>query len=195
MADFSQKAGPNSEQYASDGNMEINKGLHIHYEKPGDEKYIQYLKLVEEFEEEVENGDSNIGDFIDKLLYYTNRSYDDKLDLKEKLKIGGYSESYYKRANALKEKYAMQFSEDELSISAQKIHAYILAEVSYRFFLHINPFIEEGYSKVQISELINIKVVEPIEAILSQKNVLNIFKEDIMCMIYFLTGNCHINWN
>jgi hypothetical protein len=195
MAKFSQEAGPSSEQYASEGDMDIKKGLHIHYEKPGDEKYIQYLKLVEEFEEEVENGDSNIGDFIDKLLYYTNRSYDDKLDLKEKLKLGGYSESYYKRANALKEKYAMNFSVDELSISAQKIHAYILAEVSYRFFLNINPFIEENYSKVDISELINIKVVEPIEAILSQKNVLNIYKEDIMCMIYFLTGNCHINWN
>ncbi|WP_370629868.1 ABC-three component system protein [Zunongwangia sp. SCSIO 43204] len=23
----------------------------------------------------------------------------------------------------------------------------------------------------------------------------HIYKDDIMCMIYFLTGNCHINWN
>lgn len=195
MSKFSQDAGPQSEQYASEGNMNIDKGLHIHYNSSGDEKYLQYLQLVKEFEEEVENGNSSIGDFIDKLLHYTNRILDDSLDLKEKLILGGYSESYYKKAYALKERYAMNFSENELSVSAQKIHAYILAEVSYRFFLHINSFIEEGYSKPEIAELINIKVVEPIESILSQKNVLNLYKEDIMCMIYFLTGNCHINWN
>ncbi|UAB84338.1 hypothetical protein INR75_19640 [Zunongwangia sp. SCSIO 43204] len=174
MAEFKQDAGPNSEQYASEGNMDIKKGIHFHYEKPADEKYIQYLKLVEEFEEEIENGDSNIGDFIDKLLQYTKRTYDNNLDLKEKLRLGGYSDSYYRRANAMKEKYAMNFLQEELSISAQKIHAYILAEVSYRFSIHINLFIEEGYSRVEIAELINVKVVEPIEAILAQKNVLNI---------------------
>ncbi|XGA84108.1 hypothetical protein OEG92_03960 [Polaribacter sejongensis] len=43
--------------------------------------------------------------------------------------------------------------------------------------------------------MINELVIKEVENILSERNILNIYSDDILAMIYFLTGNCHINWD
>ena len=189
---LNQNAGDNSEQYASFGNMEVNKPeLHIHNTS---QTYTDYLALVEEFEKELDEGNTTILEFIDKIQHYTSVVDEKVIGLHEKLKRAGYEKQYW-RVNHLKERYAKELTENELSKATQKIHAYILAQVWKLFLLHINPAIDEGYSKAQISKIMDEQVVKPVELMLSSKNVLNIYPDDIIGMIYFLTGNCHITWD
>ncbi|WP_373943437.1 ABC-three component system protein [Polaribacter sejongensis] len=107
---------------------------------------------------------------------------------------GGYQKDF-RRVNSLKERYFQQLTQGLLSKSSQKIHAFILAKICTLFFTHINPAIDEGYSQPQIKVMINELVIKEVENILSERNILNIYSDDILAMIYFLTGNCHINWD
>jgi hypothetical protein len=59
--------------------------------------------------------------------------------------------------------------------------------------MEIYSFIIDGSSQEKINLLIRERVIEPVMKELG----INIFKyteEDIMGMIFFLTGNCHIKW-
>lgn len=149
---------------------------------------------MEEFEKEINEENTAILDFIEKIQHYTTNVDVNVVGLHEKLRRAGF-EKQYTRVNYLKEKYTKEFTEKELSKATQKIHAHILAEIWKLFLLHVNPAIDEGYSKIQISTIMHEKVIKPVEDMLSKKNVLNIGPDDIIGMIYFLTGNCHINWD
>ncbi|TSE03528.1 ABC-three component system protein [Aquimarina algiphila] len=192
--EISQEAGNNSEQYSSVGSMHINKPvLNLHNTSVRD-KYSEYLQLVEEFEKEVNEGNTSLIGFIEKIQHYTSNIDTEVIGLHEKLRRAGY-EKQYKRVNYLKEKYSKLYSENELSLATQKIHAHILAKIWTLFLTYVNPAIDEGYSKTQISAIMNEQVIKPVEEIITQKNVLNLDSSDIVGMIYFLTGNCHINWD
>ena len=189
-----QRTGNNSEQYASLGSMKINSPeLHFHNQS-ATETYIDYLKLVEEFEKELESEEATILDFIEKIQHYTTVVDEKVIGLQEKLKRAGY-EKQFARVNYLKEKYAKELTQNELSKATQKIHAHILAKIWKLFLVNVNPAIDQGFSQVQISTIMDEKVLKPIEEMIAENNVLNIYPDDIVGMIYFLTGNCHINWD
>lgn len=195
-SEFSQEAGPNSEQYASYGQMNVDKrSFQFTSSKTPEEQYKGYLKLVKQFEEEIKNRDPKFEEIFEGLHYFITRTINNPRNLKEKLQEAGFSDSYYNRVKGLKEKYAMDIMENDLAFSAQKIHGFLLAEVTYRFLMHVNPFLDDGLDNVALNKIINEEVVEPIVHIISQDNVLNITSYDILCMVYYLTGNCHINWN
>ncbi|WP_299249473.1 ABC-three component system protein [uncultured Aquimarina sp.] len=192
--EISQKAGDNSEQFSSAGSMHIHKPeLHLHNTNVRD-KYSEYLQLVEELEKEVMQGNTSLIGFIEKIQHYTSNIDTEVIGLQQKLLRAGY-EKQYARVNHLKERYTKLYSENELSLATQKIHAHILAKIWTLFLTYVNPAIDEGYSKPQIAVIMNDQVIKPVEEIIAQKNVLNLDSSDIIGMIYFLTGNCHINWD
>jgi hypothetical protein len=183
-----QEAGPGSSQYQSGGNMNIHN-----YPALPEKSYKQYLKLVEEFQLELKNGDGDIQGFIDKISHYVSIVDTNYIGLEKKLSDGNFPEDYgfAKRA---KDYYAKKLTENNLSRASQKIHAFLLAKVCVVFNLQIRTAIAEGKSKSEIKAMLVSNIVEPIEEMLGENNVLELYSDDITAMIYFLTGNCHITW-
>jgi len=182
-----QQGGNNSNQYQAANNLTVIN----HTESPG---YNQYLKLVEEFEKEIESGELEFREFIDKIQHYTSNIDDVVIGLEKKLQNGGF-EKDYSWANEMKEYYYKKITENDLSKATQKIHAFILAKVCVLFNFHIRGAINDGVPKDIIRGLIISEVVQPVQEMLGKNNVLDLYDDDITAMIYFLTGNCHIKWN
>lgn len=181
-----QTAGNNSSQYQAGGDMTVNNynGL----PKP----YTQYLKLVEEFEQELENGDIEFREFIDKIQHYT-ATIDGFVGLEPKLTEAGF-ENDIDWAQQMKEYFYKKITENNLSKATQKIYAFLLARICVLFNLHIKGAVNDGVSKDTIREMIIEKVIQPVQDMLGENNVLDLYDDDITAMIYFLTGNCHIRW-
>ena len=75
----------------------------------------------------------------------------------------------------------------EYYVSAQRIFEILLAKVITLYELIILPKIKEGESASTIDTLIYHNIVG--------NNDLNLDNDDILNMVYFLTGNCHIKWS
>lgn len=181
-----QQAGDGAKLYQSAGSMTV-------INESRSPMYNQYLNLVEEFEQELETGEIEFREFIDKIQHYTSNIDDEIIGLKKKLENGGFKEDY-DWANELKEYYFKKITVNGLSKATQKIHAFILARVCILFNLHVRGAINDGVPKDIVRELIISKVVQPVQEMLGENNVLDLYDDDITAMIYFLTGNCHIKW-
>lgn len=183
---LNQTAGANSKQYLSYGDMTVVNNSHS-------SKVKQYLKLTEEFEKELDNDDIEFVEFIDKIQHFTTNIDSNIIGLKQKLIDGGF-EADFEWAQRMKQYYFMKLTSNNLSKATQKIHAYILARVCVLFNLHIKGAINDGVEKRDVRDLIMSKVIDPLQEMLGENNVLDLYEDDITAMIYFLTGNCHIRW-
>jgi hypothetical protein len=188
------KNGITLEQQGGDGSILYQAGGNITViNESRSTKYNQYLKLVEEFEKEFETGEIEFREYIDKIQHYTSNIDDEVIGLEKKLENGGFKDDY-SWANEMKEYYFKKITVNGLSRATQKIHAFILARVCINFNLHVRGAINDGVPKDIVRELIISKVVQPIQEMLGENNVLDLYDDDITAMIYFLTGNCHIKW-
>lgn len=183
-----QVSGDNSSQYQAHGDIIVNN-----YNKPT-EFHRQYLKLVEEFERELESGEIEFREFIDKIQHYSSSIDDNIIGLEQKLINGGFQNDY-SWANQMKEYYSKKITNNNLSKATQKIHAFILARICVLFNLYVRGAINDGKPKDEIRDIITTKVIQPVQDMLGESNVLDLYDDDITAMIYFLTGNCHIKWN
>lgn len=181
------QTGDNSQQYQAAGNMTV-------FNEKSSPNYNQYLKLVEEFEKELESGEIEFREFIDKIQHYTSNIDEEVIGLERKLQNGGFQNDY-SWANEMKEYYFKKITENGLSRATQKIHAFILARVCVLFNIHVRGAINDGVPKEIVRKLIISQVVQPVQEMLGENNVLDLYDDDITSMIYFLTGNCHIKWN
>lgn len=182
-----QKGGNGSTQYQAGNNLTVINNV-------SSQNYNQYLKLVEEFEKELESGELEFREFIDKIQHYTSNIDEQIIGLEQKLDNGGFKDDY-SWAKEMKEYYFKKITENNLSKATQKIHAFILARVYILFNIHVRGAINDGVQKEIVRELIIAKVVQPVQEMLGENNVLDLYDDDITSMIYFLTGNCHIKWN
>lgn len=145
--------------------------------------------------DEVEN-DIRFDVFIDDFKLY-NTVLDGK-SMTEKLKDGGFSEIEIINATIRKDKYAKKIVSRELYETEQKIDVELFAFIKLNFETYIEPLIEENASKRDIKINLNQKVVMPILNLLNEEGkddiFLNYTADDILGMIYYLTGKCHLNW-
>lgn len=177
-----------------DGNKVVGRDnieTHLHFNPTS--RISQMRRLIELYHEEQKNGGSAFSGFIKKIQHYQSNVEEDQLiGLDAKLRAAGLPHDI-PWAKRLKENYAKMLTESELSRAAQEIHAYLLAKVLTHFNNAVLPAINEGQPESVIKELVLQRVIAPVEAEL-ETPVLDIYSEDINAMIYFLTGNCHINW-
>jgi len=152
-----------------------------------------YSKLVEEYKKERENPDSLISEIVDKIQHFSKNIDPVFTGLEDKLKRAGY-QNEIQFASQLKEDYTKYLISNNLSKATQKIHAFLLARIYVAFNLYVPQAISEGKSKTQIKEIILEKIVQPVEEVLGMDNILDLYQDDVMAMIYFLTGNCYIKW-
>jgi hypothetical protein len=115
-----------------------------------------------------------------------------KKDLETKLKEGGRS-SEIEEAIFLKELIAKKIVEFSKSPSAQKILSFILGKLKQSYLHKIYPQIQSNVIQSEINKSIYDEVMIPAFDFL-ESNPLGFNDEDLKAMIYFLAGNCHINW-
>lgn len=152
-----------------------------------------YQKLVDEYNKERESGTSVLNTVIDKLQKYAKSVDSEFIGLPKKLEDGGF-EKDIRLAMELKESYSMYLTENSFSIAKKKIHGYLLAKIYVSFNLTVIEAIRENKSKSEIKNILQEKVIKPIEEELGIDNVLDLYSDDVLGMVYFLTGNCHISW-
>lgn len=153
----------------------------------------QIAKLIEKFRVE-RAGDKEFHQTVEKLEHYSTQAAEVQfLTLEEKLERGGCA-GQLRFAKETKELFAKKLIQFQYFESAQKIHAFLLAEVYSRFHRFVSPLIAEGVSITVINHVVQADILGPIQALLGD-NDLEIYADEINGMLYFLTGNCHIFWH
>lgn len=146
-----------------------------------------YQKLSEE---EIVANDK---DFCDKLKHYlATDTNPDIRDLAAKLADSDRSDLIY-FATDLKEKAFKAILKCQSSKTAQEIYALILDKIHTDFTLKVTPFIQRNDDRVIVDEKISL-VLENISEILGD-NLLELTEKDLLGLLYFLGGNCHIRWD
>ena len=119
------------------------------------------------------------------------------IGLEAKLKDGGFSQSAIDKARRLKMYYAKKSTRFQYYESAQLIDGYLFAKLCNRFDTYILPNIESkplSETRQMVYEMVVQPIVDEINANGSCDRHLCYTEDDIFGMLYYLTGNCHINW-
>ncbi|MBC6112777.1 ABC-three component system protein [Pedobacter fastidiosus] len=148
--------------------------------------------MAEEYKKESAN-DKVITEVVGKLQHFISNIDTEFIGLEQKLINGGF-QNELQFANLLKEQYTKYLASNNLSRASQKIHAFLLARIYVAFNMYVPEAINEGKSNSEIKDIILEKIVQPVEDVLGVDNVLELYQDDVMSMVYFLTGNCHIKW-
>lgn len=128
---------------------------------------------------------------IDELTHYSNEKYDIR-DLTEKLEDAGFG-YLIDVGEELKEEVSKLIIRNQHCKSAQKIITYLLAEVESIFNANIKSKLLDVREEASLKLLFRTHLEKEIQAHLGD-NVLEIFNRQINGMVYFLTGNCHLEW-
>lgn len=153
-----------------------------------------YLKeLYEKFEKE-KRENSRFNEICEELNYFISQNGNEEIIGLENKLIAGNRRPLVRYATEAKERFHKKLiTTSQYSSIAQDINVHILAKVKTAFVMEVYTLIVNGQSDEAINLLIRERIIVPVMAELG----INIFKyteEDIMGMIFFLTGNCHIKW-
>lgn len=120
------------------------------------------------------------------------------LGLKRKLQDGGFTKTVIDKACRLKQGYAKKATKYQYYEMANRIDDYLFAIVSNHFDVYVLPLIEAEKPLSEINQAVYEKVIIPVVDELNvngaEDTCLCYTTDDIFGMLYYLTGNCHINW-
>lgn len=138
-------------------------------------------------------GDPSGGKFSDKLEHYMSAVTEgDVRGLEEKLRESG-REDLLRVALGMKERAAKSIMKHQTSRTAQRIFTIVLTELHARFTLTVTPVIQQGSDRVAVDQCIN-AIIQGTQNILGE-NVLEFDAMDLLALLYYLGGNCHIRWD
>jgi hypothetical protein len=140
--------------------------------------------------------DATFNSIIEELDFYlkpVKSEVTQIIGVEKKLKDGQY-DHLVDFALAAKDIFVKKVERHRLSKTVQKIFVYILGDIWRLYNLQIYPFILSNVDQKEIMKKINEEIIDKISQKL-EDNVLDIFNDCILGMIYFLTGNCHIKWS
>jgi hypothetical protein len=155
----------------------------------------RFAKRFEKLNKEVAS-DARYEGVMESLKYYlTSR---DGIDMPTKLKDGGFKESEINEAVRKKEKYAKRLELNKFFESAQWIDSQLFGKIKMDFEAFVLPLVNAGATKDEILKEVVLKVVQPVLDLINiegeNDEVLNYNADDIFGMVYYLTGQCHLNW-
>lgn len=153
-------------------------------------KPTQMDLLIDVYKGEVKNG-VGVQSLIDELMHYNSKKYEIR-NLETKLAEVNL-EGLIKEAEELKQLISMLILKNQNYVSAQKIITLLLDEVASIFNGKIKPHITCDITKSAAEKLIALHLETEIRKSLGE-NVLEIYNRQIKGMLYFLTGNCHLEW-
>jgi len=163
----------------------------------GRDKIINYTPRLSQldclsnlFKTELSNKETT-SKIIDELNHYSNAKSDIRT-LKVKLNEAGFS-YMVDEAEELKENISKFIVKNQHYKSAQKIITFILSDIESTFKSKIKPHLYQCQNEDHLQLLINDMLFSVIQDKLGE-NVLEIYNRQISGMVYFLTGNCHLEW-
>ncbi len=164
------------------------------YATPVDSRLSRWFRrLKEEFDH-----DQRLQRKLDDIRRYRTR-LPHTIGLEQKLLDGGFSKTSIDTARRKKQYYAKKATRFQYYESAQHIDSHLFAIVCNRFELYISPLIQESQPLRDINRAVYEKVIIPvmqeINANGADDDCLCYTEDDIFGMLYYLTGNCHINWH
>lgn len=138
--------------------------------------------------------DGNLTNFIEKLQHYWNAPTNgDIRTLRQKL-VESERADFVALGEELKERATKIIFRYQTSKTGQELLTHILTELFGKFVLEVTASIQSGADRVTVDSLFSEKVIgstlDSLEA-----NPLGLDRFDLMGLIYFLTGNCHIRWD
>lgn len=158
-------------------------------------KKTRFARRFERLNQEVKNDERYEGT-MESLKYYLTKL--DGISAETKLYDGGFNQNEVISAIRRKERYAKRLQLNRFFESAQWIDSQLFAKIKMDFEAFILPLIDDGSSKSKILKEVVIKVVHPVLDLINLEGeddeVLNYNADDIFGMVYYLTGQCHINW-
>lgn len=149
-------------------------------------------KLQEDF-----HNDVRLQEKMDDIMRYRTK-LPHTLGLVRKLQDAGFAKMAIDKARRLKQGYAKKATKFQYYEMANRIDNYLFAIVSNRFDNYVLPLIEEGRPLNDIKNTVYEQVIQPVMEELNVNGAddtcLCYTEDDIFGMLYYLTGNCHINW-
>lgn len=170
------------------------KEVHIHQQPDGHNNRL--ASWLRKLKEEVDN-DVKLQAKMDDIMRYRTK-LPHTLGLRRKLQDGGFLKPAIDRARRLKQGYAKKATKFQYYEMANRIDNYLFAIVSSRFDDYVYPLIEEQRPLQDIKHAVSEQVIMPIMQELNESGADDTYlcytMDDIWGMLYYLTGNCHINW-
>lgn len=155
----------------------------------------RFARRFEKLNNEVANDDRFDGIMESLKFYITSR---DGIDMPTKLADGGYKEQEVIEAMRKKDKFAKRLQLNRFYESAQWIDSYLFARIKMNFEVFVLPMINAGKTKDDILREVVINVIQPVLDLINNEGendeILNYNADDIFGMVYYLTGQCHLNW-
>lgn len=164
----------------------------IHQDKAESRLACWFRKLNDEFEK-----DNKLKKKFDDIRRYKTK-LPHTIGLDQKLKDGGFSDKAIEKARRLKQYFAKKSTKFQYYESAQRIDSYLFAKVCSSFDTYVMPLIEQATHLTDIKRAVYEQVILPIMNELNENGAADAClcynEDDIYGMLYYLTGNCHINW-
>lgn len=129
----------------------------------------------------------------DMLQHYCAGLSADVRGLEDKLAASGRTDLLTEAAE-LKQRAAKLIMRWQTSPVTQDIITHVLAKIHQAFMLCVRPAVEAGAPRTEVDQLIAKMVIEPTSAMLGD-NDLSITMIDILGLLFFLGGNCHVRWD
>ena len=157
------------------------------------QRSIYLQDLYEKFQEE-KNNNPELKELCEELDYFNSQiGNEDIVGLENKLTAGN-REKIILYAKTVKEKFHKKLMKtSQYSAVAQDINVYILTKVRRGFMMEVYTMICNNDTEEKINLMITERIINPVKAELGS-NLFKYDEDDIMGMIFFLTGNCHIKW-
>lgn len=154
------------------------------------------LNCFHELREEVQK-DEKLQKKLDDFKHYRTRLRR-TIGLQAKLTDGGFIKSDIDRASRQKQYYAKKSTKFQYYKAAQRIDSYLFAIVCNNFDIYVMPMIVKKAPLSDIKKAVYEQVIMPVVDKISyngeEDTILCYTIDDIFGMLYYLTGNCHINW-
>lgn len=168
--------------------------VHIHQQVGGQNSRM--ASWFRKLKEEIDHDDKLQKKMADIMRYRTKLPH--TLGLKRKLQDGGYNKTAIDKACRLKQGYAKKATKYQYYEMANRIDDYLFAILSNRFDDYVYPLIVNQRPLADIKQAVSEQIIIPVMKELNENGEDDIYlcytTDDILGMLYYLTGNCHINW-
>ncbi len=96
-------------------------------------------------------------------------------------------------AKQMKEKATKAIMRRQTSKTAQRIFVIILDQIHFDFIMKVTPLIQEDKERGVVDTRIS-EIIDNLYSSLGE-NLLEITAKDLLGLLFFLGGNCHIRWD
>lgn len=151
------------------------------------------LSNLYEIFRDAEQASAHKSNIADLLLHYISTASYDVRGLEVKLTESDRAD-IIPEALLWKQRAAMLIARWQTSPVTQDIITHVLSFIHSEFSQYVKPAIQAGHSRIHVEALISEKVLAPTNAMLGE-NDLQITSIDVLGLLYFLGGNCHIRWD